>query len=69
MGFLDPPPFLKIVRGGFLWVFFDAKTPFMRKFFWWYSSGLHIQSFILAPNLATFDIVTLARDPQKERVT
>ena len=30
---------------------------------------MHIQSFVLAPNSATFDFVPLARDPQNARVT
>ena len=33
VGGFDPPPFLKTVRGGFLRVFFDADTPFLRKLF------------------------------------
>ena len=36
-GFGTPPPFLKMVRGGVLRVFFDADTPILRNFFWWYS--------------------------------
>ena len=31
--------------------------------FWWYSFGLHIQSFVRASNLITFDFVPLAKDP------
>ena len=26
-------------------MFFDVDTPFLRNFFWWYSFGMHIQSF------------------------
>ena len=52
-----PPPFFKMVYGGVLRVFFDADTPFLRKIFWWYSFGLHIQSFVIAPDSATFDFV------------
>ena len=44
-------------------MFFDADTSFVRFFLWWYSFGLHIQSFVLARNSATFDFVPLARDP------
>ena len=62
-GFEKPPPFLKMVRGGVLRVFFDAHTSFVRFVFWCCSFGLHIQSFVLAPNSATFDFVPLARDP------
>ena len=62
-GFENPPLFLKMVCGGVLRVFFDADTPILRNFFCWYSFGLHIQSFVLAPNSATFDFVPLARDP------
>ena len=58
-----PPPFLEMVRGGGLRVFFDAHTSFVRFFFWCCSFGLHIQSFVLAPNSATFDFIPLARDP------
>ena len=43
-------------------MFFDADTSFVR-FFLWCSFGLHIESFVLAPNSATFDFVPLARDP------
>ena len=32
-GFENPPPFFKTVRGGFLRVFFDADTSFVRFFF------------------------------------
>ena len=32
-------------------MFFDADTSFVR-FFWWYSFGLHIPRFVLAPNSA-----------------
>ena len=49
-----PPPFSKMLCGGFLRVFFDANTPFLRKFIGWYSFGLHIQSFVFAPNSVTF---------------
>ena len=66
-GFGNPPPFLKMVYGGVVRVFFNANTPFLRNFFWWYSFGLHIQSFALAPNSATFDFVPLARDPPRKQ--
>ena len=55
--FEKPPPFSKMVCGGVLRVFLDADKPFPRKFFWWYSFGLHIQSFVLPPNSATFHVV------------
>ena len=44
-------------------MFFDVDTSFVRIFFPWYSFGLHIQSFVFAPNSATFDFVPLTRDP------
>ena len=48
-------------------MFFDAHTSFVRFFFWCFYFGLHIQSFVLAPNSATFDFVPLARDPPQCR--
>ena len=63
LGCFEPPHFFKMVRGGVLRGFFDAHTSFVRFFLWWYSFGLHIQSFLLAPNSATFDFVPLAREP------
>ena len=62
-GFETPPPFFENgLRGGFKGVF-RRRHIICANFFSWYSFGLHIQSFVLAPNLATFDFVPLARDP------
>ena len=62
-GFETPPPFFKNgPRGGFKGVFRPTHIIYAI-FFWWYSFGLHIQSFVFAPNSATFDFVPLARDP------
>ena len=44
-------------------MFFEAHASFLRFLFWCCSFGLHIQSFVLAPNSATFDFVPLAKDP------
>ena len=62
-GFENPPFFTNGVWRVFKGFFFDADTPNLRIFFWCYSFGLHMQSFVLAPNSATFDFVPLARDP------
>ena len=61
-GVLNPPFFTTGVWGGFKGVFRRRHT-ISTKNFSWYSFGMHIQSFVLAPNSATFDIVPLARDP------
>ena len=42
---------------------FGGRHTISRKIFWWYFFGLHIQTFVLAPNSAPFDFVPLARDP------
>ena len=63
-GVLNPPPFFKNgPRGGFKGVFRRTHIICAIFFFWCCSFGLHIQSFVLAPNSATFDFVPLARDP------
>ena len=45
-GALEPPPHpLKMVRGGVLRLFYDASTPFVKKFSGDILLGLHIHSF------------------------
>ena len=63
-GFGTPPPFLKWSVGGFKGVF-RCRHTVCAKFFWWYSFGLHIHSFVLVPNAATFDFVPLFEDPRE----
>ena len=58
-GFGTPPPlFTNCLWGDFKGVF-RRKHTLHAKIFWWYSFGLDIQSFVLAPDAATFDFVPL----------